>query len=110
MLAPLMIALGLVFALMVAARQPSSSTESQMTIEPPAHAEYERHKQAAIRINELAGQVHSQADANLSCLKSRLSLRKNCLRLGQQRLSASELPALSTRRFATERAWSLSSA
>jgi len=62
--APLMIALGLVFALMVAARQPSSSTESQMTIEPPAHAEYERHKQAAIRTNELAGQVHSQADAN----------------------------------------------
>lgn len=62
--APLMVALGLVFALMVAASPPSRSTESQVTIEPHAHAEHERHKQAAIRINELAGQIHSQADAN----------------------------------------------
>lgn len=59
-----MIALGLVFALVVAAPQSSSSTESQATMQQHAHDEYERHKQAAIRINELAGRIHSEADAS----------------------------------------------
>ena len=59
-----MIALGLVFALIVAAPQQGSSTESQATMQRRAHDEYERHKQAAIRINELAGRIQSEADAS----------------------------------------------
>jgi hypothetical protein len=59
-----MIALGLVFALIVAAPQQGSSTESQATMQQRAHDEYERHKQAAIRINELAGRIQSEADAS----------------------------------------------
>jgi hypothetical protein len=41
--------LGFVFALVVAAPQHRSSTESQATMQQGAHDEYERHKQAAIR-------------------------------------------------------------
>jgi len=59
-----MIALGLVFALIVAAPQQGSSTESQATMQQRAHDEYERHKQAAIRINDLAGRIQSEADAS----------------------------------------------
>ena len=59
-----MIALGVVFALLVAAPQQSSSVESQTTMQQRAHEEYEQHKQAAIRINELAGGIHSEADAS----------------------------------------------
>jgi hypothetical protein len=58
-----MIALALVFALVVAAPQ-GSSTQSQTTMQQRAHDEYERHKQAAIRINDLAGRIHSEADAS----------------------------------------------
>jgi hypothetical protein len=58
-----MIPLVLPFALVVAAPQ-SSSTESQTSVRQRAHAEYERHKQAAIRINELAERIHSEADAS----------------------------------------------
>jgi hypothetical protein len=61
---PSMLNLGLVLALVVAAPQSSSSTESQATMQQRAHDEYERHKQAAIRINELAGGIHSEADAS----------------------------------------------
>jgi hypothetical protein len=59
-----MIALGLVFALLVAAPRQSGSTESQTATQQRAHDEYERHKQAAIRINNLAGEIHSEADAS----------------------------------------------
>lgn len=55
---------GLVFALIVAAPQQSDSTESQATMQQRAHDEYERHKHAAIRINELAGRINSEADAS----------------------------------------------
>jgi hypothetical protein len=55
---------GLIFALIVAAPQQSDSTESQATMQQRAHVEYERHKQAAIRINELAGRISSEADAS----------------------------------------------
>jgi hypothetical protein len=58
-----MIPLALLFALVVAAPQ-SNSTESQTSVQERAPAEYERHKQAAIRINELAGRIHSEADAS----------------------------------------------
>jgi hypothetical protein len=56
--------LGLVFALVVAAFQQGSSPEPQAAIQQRAHDEYERHKQAAIRINELAGRIQSEADAS----------------------------------------------
>lgn len=56
--------LGLVLALVVAAPQRSDSTESQTTMQQHSHDEYERHRQAAIRINELAGRVQSEADAS----------------------------------------------
>jgi hypothetical protein len=59
-----MLILGLVLALVVAAPQSSSSTESQATMQQRAHDEYERHKQSAIRINELAGGIQSEADAS----------------------------------------------
>jgi hypothetical protein len=55
---------GLVFALIVAAPQQSDSTESQATMQRRAHDEYERHKQAAIRINDLAGRIQSEGDAS----------------------------------------------
>jgi hypothetical protein len=59
-----MMVLGLIFALVVAAPQSSSSTESQAAMQQRAHDEYERHKQAAIRINDLAGRIQSEADAS----------------------------------------------
>jgi len=58
-----MIALGLIFALIVAAPQQSGSVELQATVQQSAHDEYEQHKQSAIRINELAGRIQSEADA-----------------------------------------------
>ena len=56
--------LGLVFTLVVAALQQGSSAEPQAAIRQRARDEYERHKQAAIRINDLAGRIHSEADAS----------------------------------------------
>jgi hypothetical protein len=55
---------GLVFALIVTAPQRSDSTESQATMKRRAHDEYERHKQAAIRINDLTGRIQSEGDAS----------------------------------------------
>ena len=55
----------LVFALIIGApQQDSGSDEPQAAIRQRAHDEYERYKQAAIRINDLAGQIHSEADAS----------------------------------------------
>jgi hypothetical protein len=55
----MMIALLVIFALPLA----SGSTDSPTTMQQRAHAEYEHHRQAAIRINELAEHVQSEADA-----------------------------------------------
>ena len=55
--------LGLVFALVVAALQQGDFADSPAAIQQRARSEYERHKQAAIRINDLAGHVQSEADA-----------------------------------------------
>ncbi len=52
------------FVLVVALFQRSDSAEMQTAMQPAAHDEYERHKQAAIRINDLAGRIHSEADAD----------------------------------------------
>ena len=56
--------LAMVFALVVAALQKSDTPDAQMSTQQHAHDEYERHKQAAIRINDLAGRIHSEADAS----------------------------------------------
>jgi hypothetical protein len=56
--------LGLVFAVVFAALQQGGSAEPPTAIQKRAHEEYERHKQAAIRINELAGQIQTEADAS----------------------------------------------
>jgi hypothetical protein len=53
------IPLGLAFALIATA-----SADSQATMQQRAHDEYEQHKQAAIRINDLAGRIYSEADAS----------------------------------------------
>jgi hypothetical protein len=58
------IALGLVFALVVAAFQQGGSAAPQGAVQQRAPDEYEQHKQAAIHINEVAGQIHSEADAS----------------------------------------------
>jgi len=60
------IPLGIVFALVIGApQQDSRSTDSQATMKQQAHEQYERHKQAAIRINDLAGRISSEADASI---------------------------------------------
>ncbi|HTC50250.1 MAG TPA: hypothetical protein VK722_23215 [Candidatus Aquilonibacter sp.] len=55
---------GLVFALIVAVPPQSSSPESHATMQERAQDAYERHRQTAIRVNGLAGKIHSQADAD----------------------------------------------
>jgi hypothetical protein len=55
---------GLVFALIVAVPPQSSSPESHATMQERAQDAYERHHQTAIRVNGLAGKIHSQADAD----------------------------------------------
>jgi hypothetical protein len=57
--------LGLVLTLVVGAFAQGGSAESQAAIGQRAHDEYERHKQAAIRINDLAGRIHSESDASV---------------------------------------------
>ena len=56
--------LGLVFALVVAASQQGGSAEPQAAIEQRAQDQHEQHKQAAIRINELAGRIHAESGAS----------------------------------------------
>lgn len=53
----------MVFALVVAALQTSDTAAAQMSTQHRARDEYERHKQEAIRINDLAGRIHSESDA-----------------------------------------------
>jgi hypothetical protein len=56
--------LGFIFALLVAVLQQGDSVGLQATMQQHARDEYERHKQAAIRINEIAGGIQSEADAS----------------------------------------------
>ncbi len=59
-----MIVLWLVFALAFSDPPQSSPTpDEQVTIRQRANLEYERHRQAAIQVNDLAGRIHSDADA-----------------------------------------------
>jgi hypothetical protein len=54
----------LVFALIVVVLHKTDSAYSQSAVQPGASDAYEHHKQAAIRINNLAGNIHSEADAD----------------------------------------------
>jgi hypothetical protein len=59
-----MVELWLFFALAFTGPQQSSPTpDEQVTMRQRAHLEYERHRQAAIQMNDLAGRIHSDADA-----------------------------------------------
>jgi hypothetical protein len=60
---PILVFLGLIAGCQ-ALQQDSPSTESQTTMKQQAHDEYERHQQSAIRINELAGRIQSEAEAS----------------------------------------------
>lgn len=53
----------LALAFVVAALQNSNAGDPQMSTPQQVRDEYDRHKQTAIRINDLAGQIHSEADA-----------------------------------------------
>jgi hypothetical protein len=57
--------LAMAFALVVVALQKSDSSDSQTSAQYATQDGYERHKQAAIRINDLAGRIHSDADADV---------------------------------------------
>jgi hypothetical protein len=59
-----MIALGLMLVLSIGTPQQGDSAESQTTMQQRANDEYERHKEAAIRINELAGRIHAESDTS----------------------------------------------
>jgi hypothetical protein len=54
----------LVFVLLLAALPQNAATDSPPTMQQRTPDEYERHKQAAIRINERAGRINSEADAS----------------------------------------------
>jgi len=44
--------------------QNSNSADSATNMQQRAHEQYERHRQAAIRINDLAGQIQTEPDAS----------------------------------------------
>jgi hypothetical protein len=54
----------LVFVLLLAALPQDISTDSPPTMQQRSPDQYEQHKQAAIRINERAGRINSEADAS----------------------------------------------
>jgi hypothetical protein len=54
----------LAFVLLVAGQPQNGSAGSSKTMQARAHDEYERHKQAAIHINDLASRIQSELDAN----------------------------------------------
>lgn len=54
----------LTLALLLTGQQDGGSTGSATTVQQRAQEEYERHRQAAVRINDHAGQIHTEADAS----------------------------------------------
>jgi hypothetical protein len=59
-----MIASFVIFGLLFALPQSNGPAHSATNVQQPAHQEYERQRQAAIRINDLAGQIQTEADAS----------------------------------------------
>lgn len=60
-----MIAPAFALVLLLAAQPQNGSADSPTTMQQRAHDEYERHRQATIRINDLAERIQSEADANV---------------------------------------------
>jgi hypothetical protein len=60
-----MIAPAFALVLLLAAQPQNGSADSPTTMQQRAHDEYERHRQATTRINELAERIQSEADANV---------------------------------------------
>src|SRR5438128_1973427 len=58
-----MIVLWLILALAFTHPQQSTPTPDEQATMQRAQLEHERHRQAAIQLNELAGRIHSEADA-----------------------------------------------
>jgi hypothetical protein len=54
----------LALALLLAGQQNGGLADSATNMQQRAHEEYERHRQAAIRINDLAGRIQTEADAS----------------------------------------------
>ena len=99
---PSIFAIGIVFALIIGSpQQDSRSTESQATMKQQAHDEYERHKQSAIRINELAGRIQSEADASAVVSEIAGLFPRELLPAWPAAVSVSDLPTLSMRLLAT---------
>jgi hypothetical protein len=73
---PPLTVLVMTFALIALAHQKSGSTDSQTSLQQRAHDQYERHKQAAIHINDLAGRIHSEADADVFVSEIRVLFAK----------------------------------
>jgi len=57
-----MISAAIALLLLFAAQPQNGSADSATNMQQRAHEEYERHRQVAIRINDLAAQVQSEAD------------------------------------------------
>src|SRR3989442_3680271 len=58
-----MIVLWLILALAFADPQQSTPTPDEQAMMQRAQLEHERHRQAGVQLNELAGRIHSEADA-----------------------------------------------
>lgn len=54
----------LTLALLLTGQQDGGPTDSARTVQQRAHEEYERQRQVAIRLNDLAEQIHTEADAS----------------------------------------------
>jgi hypothetical protein len=100
----------LVFVLLLVALPQNGSTDSPPTIQRRAHDEYERHKQAAIRINERAGRINSEADASAVVSEIADLFAKELPPAWPPAVSVSASPTLNTKRFATQQNLSPSSA
>lgn len=60
-----MITVFLAFVFLLVAQPPQDgSTDSATNLQQLAHEQHERHRQTAVRINDLAGRIHTEADAS----------------------------------------------
>jgi hypothetical protein len=78
-----MISVWLALVLCLAAvPQNSGLVDSATNLQQLAHEESERHRQAAIRINDLAGQIQTEAAANVVVAEIAALSPRNCLLFG----------------------------
>jgi hypothetical protein len=88
--------LAMTFALVVAALQKSDSNDSHTSVQS-AHDEYERHKQTAIRVNDLAGAFTRMPMPIFSYRRLQVFLQRNCRPFGLMAAPFIALHMLSTR-------------